>query len=446
MGKLNLAILDGDERYMENLADYITGYYRHRFNLSTFTGVETLLSRVREDGADIVLIAADKYGEWIAKLESGLVVLLSDGAPSGELPADDNITVAPIGGVAPSGVTSSGVAPFGVARPARVDRYSGADKLVADILKIYSSDDRLSADSDAISGGRENKIFTVFSAEGGSGRTSVAIALCAHFVRQKLRALYIGLDFMSAGDFAPAGEKDGGLSDIIYTIKTRPEKLGLKLEALGRTAPGHGFFYFNPPIYPMDIDEIQPADVEILIARLRGAGLYDRVVIDTHSGLSLRNKTLMELTDGIFIIARGNAAGQKKLYQYKDQIDKCFGEQAGDIYKRCHIILDAAQSPDSPENSGDPYDNTGWRENGSDLSVGAGRLPSSATATAKATAGKTPATAELTAAAEDAANAFSAKVTIIPYCGAICDDYRPETLADHSNAFGAALAEAARRT
>ena len=406
MSKLNLAILDGDMRYMENFAGYITGYYRHRFNLSVFSNPETLVNHIRDTGADIVLIAAETYGDWASKLESGLVIILTNGSPSPKARSDD---------AAPA--SAGAAAASGSGAPASVDRYSGADKLVADILKIYADNDRSSVDADVINGGRENKILTIFSAEGGSGRTSSAIALCAHFVKQRLRVLFISLDFLGAEDFAFEGDKVGGLSDIIYTIKTRPERLGLKLEALARTAPGHGFFFFNPPIYPMDIDEIQPSDIEILIAKLRGAGLYDRVVVDTHNGLSLRNRTLMELSDGIYILARGNAAGQKKLFLFKTQIDKCFGDQAESIYKRCHIIVNNARITDFPDNgAGLPVYNSAL-DNGSASAIDAGGI----------------------------AAAFSAKVSVIPFCGDICNEYKPETLADISNAFGAAFAEVARR-
>ena len=403
-----MAILDGDARYMENFASYVTLHYRHRFNLYTFTGAETLVEYVRSAGADIVLVGADECGEWISRLESGLLILLSSGAPSADASPEAN------GGADPTGASHGA---FNAGNIERVDRYSGADKLVSDILRIYTRSDRPSMDTDAINGGRENKIIAVFSAEGGSGRTSVAIALCSHFAKLKFRTVYIGLDLLGAGDFAFEGEKDGGLSDIIYTIKTRPDRLGLKLEALGKSAPGHGFYYFSSPLYPMDIDEIQPSDIEVLIARLRGAGLYDRIVIDTCSGLSLKNKALMELIDGIYIIAGASASSYKKLMLFKEQIDKCFSGQASSVYRRCHIIVNGSRITDARFGAAIPPGYAGEFVGGQDL------------------ISKT----------EEIAGAFSAKATAIPFCADICDEYSPELLADMSNSFGAALAEIARR-
>jgi MinD-like ATPase involved in chromosome partitioning or flagellar assembly len=286
-----------------------------------------------------------------------------------------------------------------------VDRYSGADKIVADILKIYSLVDNASQDTEASSAGRDSKIVAILSFSGGCGRTSVAIALCSHFTRLGLRSLYLNIDFTGVEGHTFAYEHDGGLSDIIYSIRARPDKLAYKLEALGKLAPGHGFYFYAPPVYPLDIDEIQPADMETLFAGFRRSGLYDRIVVDTHAGLSLRNKTLAELAECTFIVTRSGLAGYKSAIALKEQIDKCYMENAHEIYKRCHIIVNCID-PNYTDVSGDIA-----FEHAKDIGI-----------------------------------AFSARVATIPYCGEIKDDYNPLTLASLSNGFGAAFAELARKT
>jgi len=202
-------------------------------------------------------------------------------------------------------------------------------------------------------------------------------------------------------------------------MKARPERLGLKLEALRKTVPGLGFFYYEPPVYPMDIDEIQPADIEMLIARLRSAGIYDRIVIDTSNGLSLRNKTLMELADHIFIVAKATAAGQKKLAVLKGQIDKCFADQAVELYKRVHVFLNGVRVAG----------NAGGR-----------RRTSAAVPSSDDGAG-----ADCATIVNELTSMFSAKVSILPYSEAIGDDCDPQLLSGISHGFGAAIAEIAHR-
>ena len=439
-----MAVLDGDARYMENFADYITGHYRHRFNLLTFSSSDAFIGHMRSTNAevDILLVAAEVYGDWATKLDLGIIIMLGgggggaggrgggganggsragsraekNGAVEGDAGAgmDTDLGMgagAGMGaGMGVGAVTGTGA---GVGVCAYVDRYSGADKLVADILAIYANSDRQSVDAGGARSGRDSKICVVMSAEGGCGRTSVAIALCSHYAKLGLRALYIGLDFLNAESFAfdaedaegaaggadglrgPFGPRGGGLSDIIYTLKAKPDKLGLKIEALAKPVAGVGFYYFSSPLYPMDIDELQLSDIETLVSRLRGSGVYDRVVFDTVSGLSLRNKLLMEMCDSIFFVARGGAAGEKKLILLKGQIDKSFGAHAGKTYKRCHIVLNRAVQRDG---------------------------------------------------ANGLAVMFQAKVTVAPHCDELRDDYSPEALSSMTSGFGAALAEAARRS
>jgi len=369
MAKLNLAILDSDARYLDNLSDYIAGHYRHRFNLTAYTDAELFqeYARRKDSNADILLVAAEDCGDWRDKLETGLFILLTRG-----------------------GAHADGFC---------VNRYNGADRLVSDILNIYADNGRLSTLSGEANGGRENRIITILSAEGGSGKTSFAIALSSHFSRLKLQTLYINLDYTGAGFLDAAAGNAGGLSDIVYAMRARPDKLGIKLEALGRPAPGYGFYFYVSPVYPMDIDEILPADIETLIARLRGAGIYDRIVVDTHSGLSLRNRTLAEHADGVFIVANAAASGIEKLFAFKEQLGKCFGGQADDIYKRCHIILNSLHT---------------------------GGLPAGA--------------------ADDVSTRFTVRASVIPHSTEIQGDYGPGALASPAGGFCSAVAEIAQRS
>ena len=506
MGKLNLAILDGDARYMENFAGYVAGHYRHRFNVFTFSNAALFIEFVQRKGAraDILLIAAEECGGWLSKLEAGLVILLTGGSA-----AVDGYNDAFVAGAGPEGA--------GHMSHECLSRYCGADKLINSILRIYESGDRAPVDADTVNGGRENKIIAIFSAEGGSGKTSIAISLCSHFAKLNLRTLYLNLGFTGAEAAvfqagaaqaaaaqvvtahanprqtvatqaaatqavtapqavaaphtgaahtatkqavaaphtatkqtvaAPHTGADAGLSDIIYTMKARPERLGIKLEALGKSAPGYGFFYYAPPMYQMDIDEIQPSDIELLIARLRGVGIYDRTVVDTSNGLSLRNKALMELADQIFIVGRGGASFNK-LTLFKGQIDKAFAEQAADLYKRSHIILNAARvKSDVAYSEGAQSAESAYigeaayapPVNGAGADVGAGARNTNLPA-----ADAFESEAGLSLAVDGLVYAFSAKASVLPYCPDICNEYDPGLLAGISNGFGAAVAEIAHR-
>jgi hypothetical protein len=112
----------------------------------------------------------------------------------------------------------------------------------------------------------------------------------------------------------------------------------------------------------------------------------------------------MEHAEHLFLMARATAAGRKKLTLLRDQMDKCFGERAGDLYRRAHIILNAAHP------NGGPDDGAGCA-----------------------------------AVADEMAEAFSAKVTTLPHCEPIRDEYAPELLSAISHGFGSATAELAHR-
>jgi cellulose biosynthesis protein BcsQ len=363
---------------MENFAGYVTGNYRHRFNLQTFSQFDRFLAYIqRKDAkADILLVSSDACGDWVGKVESGLVIALTEG-----------------GALAESGARAAESVPV-------VDRYRGADRLVSDILRIYSECDRVSPESGLVRGGREARVSLMFSPCGGAGRTTVALALCSHYARSKLHALYLNLDWAGVEPLAFEGARAGGLSDIIYSLKTRPEKLGLKLEALSQTERRGGFSFYAPPTYPMDVDELLPSELEQLIAKLRSVGIFDRIVIDTHSGLSVRNKTLLELVDNVMIVSRTGGAERRKLALLKAQLDRVFSDRAEDIYKRSHILLNGTE-----DSGGEPFSE----------------------------------------AVREMSELFRAKASFLPYCGEISGDYRADAVSSITNGFGSALLEIAHR-
>ncbi|MDR1439814.1 MAG: hypothetical protein LBJ10_07350, partial [Clostridiales bacterium] len=320
MGRLNLVIMDKNTRYMDSLAGYIMENYGHKFSLQLFSDFGAFMAYMQEHAspASIYLVDGELCGEWAQAQGAKLIIALEGGPRRAAAGANSG---------------QPGNARFSV------DRFKGADGIISDILRIYTEHDGAAMDAELAHGRRCGRTVLVYSPCGGAGRTSFAIALSAHFAGMRQKALYLNLDWACAEPAAAGAAGPQGMTDIIFYLKAKPEKLGMRLEALRRTDSGGNFDFFAPPDYPMDIDELSPADAELLIGKLQSSGMYDRIAIDTHSGLSARNKALMELADDVLILSESDALSLNKLSMAKEQIDRCFMDYAPSIYKKCAIAI-----------------------------------------------------------------------------------------------------------
>jgi cellulose biosynthesis protein BcsQ len=116
------------------------------------------------------------------------------------------------------------------------------------------------------------------------------------------------------------------------------------LEALKLDFSGERFSYYAPPLFPMDLDELSPGEMEFLVDKIRDLGIFGKVVIDSRSGLSSMNKALIELSDSIIIVINNNESDIRKLTAMKEQMDRVFGAKAQYIHKRVLVLLNKTDS------------------------------------------------------------------------------------------------------
>jgi cellulose biosynthesis protein BcsQ len=372
LGKLNLVILDNDARYMENLAGFIMENYSRRFNLHTFSAIESFMKYIDETKAvpNIVAVSQGLYSKKLKNLDIALILVICDGL----------------------GDSYDGLC--------ALERYSNADSLIGGILKHYA--DKTESGAEIIpKGDYETKVILITSPSGGAGKTSVSIGLCSLLSRTNPSVLYLNLDRTGIDNITyDLAKHSKGMSDIIFAIKSRLDKLPVLLEAFRKDFNGERFSYYAPPLFPMDLDELSPGEIELLVEKIRSLGIYGKVIIDAQSGFSSANKALMELSDSIIIVINNNKSEVRKLAAMKAQMDRVFGAKAQYIHKRVLVLLN---------------------KTGADVQV---------------------------ASVEHQVNdqVFRSKIMSLPQCEEISGSYIAGLLSDITIEFGSALAELAANT
>lgn len=305
MGKLCLLIADKDEIYLKRLGDYLMIHYSARFNIHMFSSSESLSCYYDMNGRepDVLLISSDIAADFPAAGKARAVMELSEN----NLPASGG----EIG---------------------RIFKYQHCESLVKDMLHIYAGLVQNTPDTE---GKRPAMVYAVHSASGGSGCTSMAVALSILAARRNYKSLYISLEGTSSAYFHFKGHCERTFSDILYYLKEGGSNLCMKLESGCCCDPASGVHYFLPPDSISEFDELTEGDIRLLLETLKASALFDMVFIDLPPGLSRRNCLIYDLCDRLINVCANDALSLLK----KGCMEKDPGLVSVDyISKTLHVI------------------------------------------------------------------------------------------------------------
>lgn len=202
-----MALYDSDG-YMISLVKYLCKKKQEIVETRLFTNLRMLQDYVKEGQVD-VLLAQEEETDHMNGLEGYVpkIILLTEGNTVKE--GSDFISVF---------------------------RYQSAEEVVREILEAVAEDDRIVYAGAAIAR-RQQEIICGYSPFGGAGISTFLMELGTDLA-EKYSTLYISLEEYHGMEHLPP-EKKGqqpeeyrGMSEVIFYLQQRKEKLALKLESL----------------------------------------------------------------------------------------------------------------------------------------------------------------------------------------------------------------------
>ncbi len=167
------------------------------------------------------------------------------------------------------------------------------------------------------SASRENKVVTVLSAKGGSGKTVVATNLA------------LGLNAQSPGEVVLV-DLDIQFGDCGSTIGIEPEQTladaALNASVLDATTlkvflspHPSGLFLLGPPQSLVDAAEITTQQIKAILDLL--VGIFDYVVIDTSSGIDDHAITAMEFSTDLLLVTSSEVPSVRAMRRQVETLD-----------------------------------------------------------------------------------------------------------------------------
>lgn len=285
MEKICIVIADSDEFYLNQLANFIMKEPQpfEVFTFSIRASLERFLER-GEETVDILLLSEEMRCGVLDRCAAGVKILLSESEEEAE--------------------------GYGV-----VKKYQKTASLFSEAMLLYAKSvgkmNRLMREN------KETILIGVWSPNGGSGKTTLALLLARQLGAARKKVFYLNYERMdSTRDLLPR-EAQISVSDLLVAVRAKEEGIGLSVLSKMCTPPRLGFSYVNPPESSLEFNEVTPEEQAALLEELEGR--FDFVIADFESELNADKLELLYLCDHIVIPFTPDALGVAKLQRFFDE-------------------------------------------------------------------------------------------------------------------------------
>lgn len=179
-----------------------------------------------------------------------------------------------------------------------IEKYQPLPAILTQLLTIFQQKNDFV--STRIGGNRKTKVVSIFSANGGSGKSTVAANLAIQLASRDQKVFYLNLEtIQSTGLFFPVDGQDQ-FSKILYYLQANSRQLGTKFQETKSVDLHTKVEYFGPLVNCKEMDEVTEEHVQKLIDELTKLALYDTIIVDLDSSIHPRTINALKQSDAIF--------------------------------------------------------------------------------------------------------------------------------------------------
>jgi len=279
--RVKTLIATSDTAYTNHISGYISEHHSDAIEISVCNSVENLREMLRTRRYDVALMDAQLIKEVDFDCVKLPMLLWS-----GQETSDISIV------------------------PNRIIKHRRISKTVSTVLENYAT---VSGKID-IASDRKNNITAVWSASGGVGKTTVALACAAAAVLQEKEAFYLNLEsFSSTAAYFPESSKS--ISAVFEMLET--DAGNTKMFIQGICAQRNGIKYLAPPENYEDMCILTTENIRELVSCC--ADISDELIIDMSCICDTRTKQVFEMADKVLLTIDNTETAGHKLAQFISQ-------------------------------------------------------------------------------------------------------------------------------
>lgn len=223
----------------------------------------------------------------------------------------------------------------------RVSKYQSLHAMLSAILSIYRG-----RGGEITSSEGKCQVIGVYSALGGSGKTTVALNIAKQLAMQGNQIFYLNLETVNAGipcqgETQLVGQRTG-LARLLYDLKGD--------DYLGKSpiSPVLTYAYRHPALQsdifgPVDnineILEMEEKDTMQLIDYIAGSGLYDAVIVDMDSVPNHRTFVALERSDKLVWVLLDEWSGMQKTNLWMTFMERSYSALYNSIMGKTYFVV-----------------------------------------------------------------------------------------------------------
>lgn len=282
---ISIAIADSNKEYVERLLEVLQQY--DELTIHIYTNWEKLQSAMGKRHFDVVLFDPDMTEEKMSFPGAKLpVCLYSDGTRNAGLYTE---TV-------------------------KVIKYQRISSIYKEVIREYAEKAGYSADFDH---SQSTSVVAVYSPVGGSGKTTIALALASQLTSRGKTVLFVSLEQLDSS-FCMNPKTEEGLVTLVEAAAD--ERVNFELKVKGTIKQGlNNMFYVEGFERLADYDAITAEEMSGVINKIRRCGVCDAVVVDMENSLNPVGKALVELADSVLVVEKPGELPTAKISLFAQQ-------------------------------------------------------------------------------------------------------------------------------
>lgn len=301
---ISIAIADKNEIYLERLVEVLQEY--EDLSISIFTDTEILEKTLQSKKFDVLLFDPDISEKKLSFYNIKMAMCLySEEAHNTILYVDCEKTI----------------------------KYQRISKIYKDIIKVFANKAGYIPDFE---NSQSAKILAVYSPVGGSGKTTIALALANIISSMGNNVLSLCMEQLDSSSCVNihSEEKEG----ITVLLESLDESSNFELKLKGITQKGaNGISYIEGFERIVDYNSVSKEEIGLVLEKIVRFGNYDVVVVDMESRLDDIGHAIFEMADKIVVVENTGNIADKKMSMFARQALTC--EHIGKMFKISNFVV-----------------------------------------------------------------------------------------------------------
>lgn len=286
-----LVICDRDEKYLQDLQEYLTRKKLTDFQIVVYSNILQALEYSRYEPFEILLVGENIYEESVKEIQAANVFILQeDGAME--------YTEYPV-----------------------ICKYQSVDRMLSQIMDTYMKAGNFQEITHC--GNTKTRLLSFYSPDQGITQTISALSAGQVLANQGRKVLYINLSAFAGFEELLHTQYESDITDFMYFVtniqRYGSNKLIYKLDSMKHTL--HHMDYLPPALDYTDLQEIAEADWMKGLDALLFATDYDDIILDL-SEICKALYQILEKSQRIYTVSTNTKAARAKLVQYTSLLEK----------------------------------------------------------------------------------------------------------------------------